>query len=85
MSQAGWIKDAMLIPEGKPYKVDTSSRIIVPAHLRAKFGIELGEELDYYTTFVDGRWFICVTKQLPKPVEEIAESEASASETEAAE
>lgn len=60
----GWIKDAMLIPEGRPYKVDGSSRIIVPAHLRAKFGIELGDEMDYYTTFVDNKWFICVTKHV---------------------
>ena len=62
MSMNGWIKDAMLIPEGRPYKVDGSSRIIVPAHLRAKFGIELGDQMDYYTTFVDDKWFICVTK-----------------------
>lgn len=60
----GWIKDAMLIPEGRPYKVDGSSRIIVPAHLRAKFGIDLGDEMDYYTTFVDNKWFICVTKHV---------------------
>ena len=60
----GWIKDAMLIPEGRPYKVDGSSRIIVPAHLRAKFGIELGDQMDYYTTFVDDKWFICVTKHV---------------------
>ena len=60
----GWIKDAMLIPEGRPYKVDGSSRIIVPAHLRAKFGVELGDQMDYYTTFVDDKWFICVTKHI---------------------
>lgn len=64
MPMNGWIKDAMLIPEGRPYKVDGSSRIIVPAHLRAKFGIELGDQMDYYTTFVDDKWFICVTKHV---------------------
>ena len=64
MSMNGWIKDAMLIPEGRPYKVDGSSRIIVPAHLRAKFGVELGDQMDYYTTFVDDKWFICVTKHV---------------------
>lgn len=64
MPMSGWIKDAMLIPEGKPYKVDGSSRIIVPAHLRAKFGVDLGDQMDYYTTFVDGKWFICVTKHI---------------------
>ena len=64
MPMNGWIKDAMLIPEGRPYKVDGSSRIIVPAHLRAKFGIELGDQMDFYTTFVDDKWFICVTKHV---------------------
>ncbi len=63
MPQTNWIHDAMLIPEGKPYKVDSSSRVVVPAHLRAKFGIEIGETLDYYTTFADGRWFICIAKK----------------------
>ena len=58
-----WINNAQLIPEGRPYKVDSSSRIVVPAHLRDKFGIAIGDELDYYTTFVDNKWFICVTKK----------------------
>ena len=69
MPMSGWIKDAMLIPEGRPYKVDGSSRIIVPAHLRAKFGVELGDQMDYYTTFVDGKWFICVTKHVEEEEE----------------
>lgn len=50
--------------------MDGSSRIIVPAHLRAKFGIELGDQLDYYTTFIDGKWFICVTKRVEEDPKE---------------
>ena len=73
MPMSNWIKDAMLIPEGRPYKVDGSSRIIVPAHLRAKFGVELGDQMDYYTTFVDGKWFICVTKHIKEEGEKEAE------------
>lgn len=61
---SGWIDNAQLIPEGRPYKVDSSSRIVVPAHLKAKFGISNGDDMDYYTTFVDGKWFICVTKHV---------------------
>lgn len=64
MPMSDWINNAQLIPEGRPYKVDSSSRIIVPAHLRAKFGINIADEMDYYTTFVDGKWFICVTKHI---------------------
>lgn len=64
MPMNDWINNAQLIPEGRPYKVDSSSRIVVPSHLKAKFGIENGDNMDYYTTFVDGRWFICVTKHV---------------------
>ena len=70
MPQSSWIKEAILIPEGKPYKVDSSGRIIVPAHLRTKFDINIGDEMDYYTAFEDGRWFICVTKHVAKEEEE---------------
>ena len=61
-----WIQNAEMVPENKPYKVDSSGRIIVPAHLRAKFGIDIGDEMDYYTTFVDNKWFVCVTKKMDK-------------------
>ena len=59
MPKSSWIQDAELIPENKPYKVDASNRIIVPSHLRAKFNIAPGNCLSYYTTFVDGKWFLC--------------------------
>jgi len=26
--------------------------------------------MDYYTTFVDGKWFMCVTQHIPVPGEE---------------
>lgn len=61
MMTNGWIEGAQLIPENKPYKVDGAGRIIVPSHLKNKFNIENGDYLDYYTTFIDGRWFMCVT------------------------
>ena len=68
-----WIQNAEMVPENKPYKVDSSGRIIVPAHLRAKFGIEIGDEMDYYTTFVDNKWFVCVTKKMDKGEEVVEE------------
>lgn len=71
---SNWINDAQLIPEGKPYKVDSSSRIVVPAHLKAKFGINNGDEMDYYTTFVDGKWFMCVTKHIKEEGEKDEEN-----------
>lgn len=66
MSQSKWIENAQMIPEGKTYKVDSASRIAIPAHLRAKFGVQNGDEMDYYTTFVDGKWFMCVTRHVPE-------------------
>lgn len=64
MSRQTWIQGAELIPENRPYVIDCAGRIIVPAHLRGKFGIEYGDEMDYYTTFIDDRWFMCVTKRI---------------------
>ena len=41
MPQSDWIKGAQLIPEYASYKVDGSGRVIIPAHLRNKFGMVL--------------------------------------------
>ena len=56
------IQDVELVPEHNNYKVDASGRIIIPAYMRAKFGIELGDFMEYYTAYVDGKWFLCCTK-----------------------
>lgn len=69
MSMSNWINGAQLIPEGRPYKVDGAGRVVIPVHLRNKFGIELSDEMDYYTTFVDGKWFMCITKHMPEEEE----------------
>ena len=66
MPMSNWINGAQLIPEGRPYKVDGAGRVVIPVHLRNKFGIELSDEMDYYTTFVDGKWFMCITKHMPE-------------------
>jgi DNA-binding transcriptional regulator/RsmH inhibitor MraZ len=43
MPQSEWINNALLIPENASYKVDSSGRIIIPAHLRSKFKIDIGD------------------------------------------
>lgn len=75
MPPTSWIKDALLIPEGRPYKVDSAGRIVVPSHLRDKFDIAIGDDMDYYTTFIDGKWFMCVTKKVADEKAEVSENE----------
>lgn len=60
MPQSEWINNALLIPENASYKVDSSGRIIIPAHLRSKFKIDIGDQMEYYTSFIDNSWFLCV-------------------------
>lgn len=56
------IENVDLVPERSNYKVDASGRIIIPAYMRAKFEINLGDYMEYYTAYVDGKWFLCCTK-----------------------
>lgn len=60
MPQNEWIKGALLIPENSTYKVDGSGRIVIPSHLRTKFRIEAGDQVEYFTSFIDDSWFLCV-------------------------
>jgi hypothetical protein len=30
--------------------------------MRAKFNVEAGDYMDYYTAYVDGEWFLCAKK-----------------------
>lgn len=80
MPKNEWIRGAMLIPENNTYKVDSSGRIIVPAYLRNKFRIETGDQLEYFTSFIDDSWFLCVRLDAKTQVERtmIAIEEAAA-------
>ncbi len=60
MPQNEWIRGALLIPENSTYKVDGSGRVVIPAYLRNKFRIENGDHLEYFTSFIDDCWFLCV-------------------------
>lgn len=80
MPQNEWIRGALLVPENNTYKVDGSGRIIVPAYLRNKFRIEAGDQLEYFTSFIDDSWFLCVRLDAKTQVERtmIAMEEAAA-------
>jgi AbrB family looped-hinge helix DNA binding protein len=60
MPQNEWIRGAMMVPENSTYKVDGSGRIVIPSHLRNKFRIEPGDQVEYFTSFIDDCWFLCV-------------------------
>ena len=60
MPQNEWIKGALLIPENNTYKVDGSGRIVIPAYLRSKFRIEAGDQIEYFTSFIDDSWCLWV-------------------------
>lgn len=59
-AEQGWIQNAELIPEYNTYKVDGSSRIIIPAYLKKKLNMDIGDYADYYTAYINGKWFLCV-------------------------
>ena len=70
------IQDVELVPEHNNYKVDASGRIIIPAYMRAKFNIDVGDYMDYYTAYVDGDWFLCAKKHIltPEEIQKIKET-----------
>ena len=49
-------------------------------HLRNKFRIESGDQLEYFTSFIDDSWFLCVRLDAKTQVERtmIAMEEAAA-------
>lgn len=63
------INGVELVPERSAYKVDASGRIIIPSYMRAKFEVDAGDYMDYYTAYVDGEWFLCAKKHHLTPEE----------------
>lgn len=63
------INGVELVPERSAYKVDASGRIIIPSYMRAKFDVDFGDYMDYYTAYVDGEWFLCCKKHHLTPEE----------------
>lgn len=87
MPQNEWIKGALLIPENNTYKVDGSGRIVIPSYLRNKFRIEAGDQIEYFTSFIDDSWFLCVRLdakiQIERAMAAIEEAQAALEEVRA--
>lgn len=81
MPQNEWIDAGVLIPENTTYKVDGAGRVVIPSHLRNKFRIESGDQMEYYTTFADNSWFLCIkldAKAQAAAIKAAAEEKAAA-------
>ncbi len=86
MPKSDWIQNAELIPEYSSYKVDASGRVVIPQHMKNKFKISNGDFVEYYTAFIEGKWFICVRKDEERTrIEKAKEAARAAAEAEAAE
>lgn len=52
-------------------KIDTLGRLVIPSKLRDKFGIEPGDEMEFYSYFMDGVQYICIPcPHAPEPRED---------------
>ena len=52
-----------LTPENMTFKVDASGRVIIPKYLRAKFQINPGDAVEYFTAIdLEGREYVCIRK-----------------------
>ncbi len=40
-------------------KIDALGRLVIPSKLRDKFGIEAGDEMEFYATTIDGIRYLC--------------------------
>lgn len=50
-----------MICEGESRRVDSTGRVSIPKHLRKKYGCNEGDEVEFFTTEIDGKYFICIS------------------------
>ena len=54
----------MLIDEKVSRRVDSCGRISLPKHLRAKFDMDVGEEVEFYVYRTEeGKAYICIGRK----------------------
>ena len=50
-----------MIDEKISRRVDSCGRISLPKHLRLKYNLDVGEEVEFFTCVIDGREFVCLS------------------------
>ena len=49
---------AKVMPENTSRKIDKGGRLTIPAGMRNRFGLELGDKMDYFVIDVEGEQYI---------------------------
>jgi AbrB family looped-hinge helix DNA binding protein len=50
-----------MISEGITRRIDSTGRVSIPKHLRNKYSCNEGDEVEIFTTEIDGKVFICIS------------------------
>ena len=61
-----------IMPENTSRKIDKGGRLTIPAGMRNRFGLELGDKMDYFVIDVEGEQYIAFKSS--KDDEKIEES-----------
>lgn len=50
----------MLIPEKITRRIDSCGRVSLPKNLRSKYGMNEGEELEFFTLYEGDKVYVCL-------------------------
>lgn len=51
-----------IVSENANFKVDSAGRVVIPVHLRKKYGINSGDRVECYTIEANGEIYIAFKK-----------------------
>lgn len=49
-----------MVDEKISRRVDSCGRISLPKHLRLKYNMDIGEEVEFFTCEIEGKQFVCL-------------------------
>ena len=53
----------MIMPENTTRKVDKEGRITIPASIRARFGLNIGDDMEYFVIVENDEMYIAFKKK----------------------
>ena len=54
----------MIMPENTTRKVDKEGRITIPASIRARFGLNIGDDMEYFVIAENDEMYIAFKKKV---------------------